>query len=60
MSRTVPPMSRGGASRLVRLRTAARCSRLKSSSKSSTPRSIGSVPPATHARRASSPRPKSG
>eukprot|EP00965_Chrysotila_dentata_P181546 5992694-Pleurochrysis_carterae.AAC.1 len=53
-------MSSGGAPRRVRLRVAARCKRRKSSSNSSTPRSMGSAPPATHVRLASSPIPKSG
>eukprot|EP00965_Chrysotila_dentata_P110078 3637394-Pleurochrysis_carterae.AAC.1 len=53
-------MSRGGASRRVRRRTAARWSRLKSWSKRRTPLSIGREPPATQASRASPPMPKSG
>eukprot|EP00965_Chrysotila_dentata_P037120 1235009-Pleurochrysis_carterae.AAC.1 len=60
MSRTIAPMSRGGAPRRVRRRTAARCSRLNSSSKSITPLATGIAPPATHASRASAPMPKSG
>eukprot|EP00965_Chrysotila_dentata_P191838 6174791-Pleurochrysis_carterae.AAC.1 len=54
------PRSSRGASARVRLRTAALWIRRKSSSNSRIPRAMGIEPPATQARRASSPKPRSG
>eukprot|EP00965_Chrysotila_dentata_P150901 4986450-Pleurochrysis_carterae.AAC.1 len=58
--RTMAPRSSRGASARVRLRTAALWILRKSSSNRRIPRVMGMEPPATQARRASSPKPRSG